>query len=246
VLGLVIDTSSAAVTAGVVEFGSDPGGSAAAGPSVLASRRTIDARGHGELLAPAVRDCLAEAGVRMSDLAAVVAGVGPGPFTGLRVGLVTAAVLADARGIPAYGVCSLDAIAAELAAEYRAAESRVAEHRAVEHRAEASGELLVAGDARRKEVYWARYADGRRLSDPAVDKPADLRVAVTAMAGAGARMYAELLGFSLLDRDFPPVSGLAALAARRVLDRAPSEPLTPLYLRRPDAVAGAASKRVTA
>jgi ribosomal-protein-alanine N-acetyltransferase len=106
VLALVIDTSSAAVTAGVVEVtGPQP-------PAVLAERVTVDARAHGELLTPSLQACLAGAGVSLGQLDAIVAGLGPGPFTGLRVGLVTAAALADATGLPAYGVCSLDAIAA--------------------------------------------------------------------------------------------------------------------------------------
>lgn len=224
-LALVIDTSSAAVTAGVVEL--FPG----AAPRVLAQRVTIDARAHGERLAPSIQACLAEAGVTFADLAAVVAGTGPGPFTGLRVGLVTAAALGDATGLPTYGVCSLDAIAA-VHAELP--------------------DLLVAGDARRKEVYWARYQSGVRKAGPEVSKPAALDPGATAMAGAGARLYAEVLGslslprLSLLEEDYPPVAGLAAVAADRVLNGAPSEPLTPLYLRRPDAVAPGERKQVTA
>jgi tRNA threonylcarbamoyl adenosine modification protein YeaZ len=234
VLALVLDTSSAAVTAGLVDFSASPV------PEVLAERVTVDARAHAELLTPALRDCLASAGARPADLAAVVAGVGPGPFTGLRVGLMTAAALADATGLPSYGVCSLDAIAASAAGTA------------------GSAELLVAGDARRKEVYWARYSHGRRLADPAVAKPAELVTALIAelrgelfgrtpaMAGAGARLYAEVLGLPLLDADFPTVAGLAARAADRVRAGAPGEVLVPLYLRRPDAVEPGARKPVTA
>lgn len=227
-LALVIDTSSAAVTAGVAEVASG------VAPRVLAQRVIIDARTHGERLAPSIRASLAEAGVRFPDLAAVVAGTGPGPFTGLRVGLVTAAAIGDATGLPTYGVCSLDAIAAVHAD---------------------CADLLVAGDARRKEVYWARYRHGVRTAGPEVTKPAELDAAATAMAGAGARMYAAVLGLtlgstlggsSLLEEDYPPVAGLAAVAAERVLNRAPGEPLTPLYLRRPDAVAPGERKQVTA
>jgi tRNA threonylcarbamoyl adenosine modification protein YeaZ len=219
VLVLVLDTSSAAVTAGIVEL-------TEAGPELLAERVIVDARAHGERLAPAVRDCLAEAGTSIGALAAVVAGVGPGPFTGLRVGLMTAAVIADAAGLPSYPVCSLDAIAAG--------------HPDV-------AQLLVAGDARRKEVYWARYADGRRIGEPAVGRPAELAEAlsgVQAMTGAGAEMYAEQLGLPLLDGRFPTVIGLATVAAEPVLAAAPGQPLIPLYLRRPDAVAPAARKPV--
>jgi tRNA A37 threonylcarbamoyladenosine modification protein TsaB len=124
--------------------------------------------------------------------------------------------------------------------------------------------LLVAGDARRKEVYWARYRHGRRVGEPAVAKPADLVAELRggavgdslggavgesvgeagAMVGAGARLYAEILGLPLLQEDYPSVAGLAACAAGRVLDRAPGEVLVPLYLRRPDAVEPAARKPV--
>lgn len=227
-LALVIDTSSAAVTAGVAEVASG------VAPRVLAQRVIIDARAHGERLAPSIQASLAEVGVRFPDLAAVVAGTGPGPFTGLRVGLVTAAAIGDATGLPTYGVCSLDAIAAVHAN---------------------CADLLVAGDARRKEVYWARYRHGVRTAGPEVTKPAELDAAATAMAGAGARMYAAVLGLtlgstlggsSLLEEDYPPVAGLAAVAAERVLSGAPGEPLTPLYLRRPDAGAPGERKQVTA
>jgi tRNA threonylcarbamoyl adenosine modification protein YeaZ len=225
VLALVLDTSSAAVTAGLVEFADG------ADPVVLAERVTVDARAHAEQLTPSLRACLAEAGVGIADLSAVVAGLGPGPFTGLRVGLMTAAALADATGRPGYGVCSLDAIAAA--------------HPERE-------DLLVAGDARRKEVYWARYRHGGRIGEPAVSKPAELVTepggglvgGTPAMAGAGARLYADILGLPLLAGDYPGVAGLAACAAGRVLNRAPGEALTPLYLRRPDAVAPAARKPV--
>ena len=242
-LALVLDTSSAAVTAGLVEFG------AGSDPRVLAKQVTVDAKAHGELLTPSLRRCLRDAGMRISDVSAVVAGVGPGPFTGLRVGLMTAAALADATGLPAYGVCSLDAIAAALPGQ---------------------DDLLVAGDARRKEVYWARYRHGRRVGEPAVTKPAELGGELSggglsggglsggelsggelsggagAMAGAGARLYADVLGWRLLDADYPSVAGLAACAAERVVGRAPGEVLVPLYLRRPDAVEPAARKPVTA
>ena len=232
-LALVLDTSSAAVTAGLVDFSGQAGSSSQPQPAVLAERVTVDARAHAERLAPSIAECLAEAGVRISDVSAVVAGTGPGPFTGLRVGLMTAAALADALGLPGYGVCSLDAIAAA--------------HR--EHQ-----DLLVAGDARRKEVYWARYRHGHRVGEPAVGKPAAVRAELDAaedggplaMAGAGARLYADVLGWQLLDADHPTVAALAGCAAERVVNRAPGEVLTPLYLRRPDAVEPAARKPVTA
>ena len=174
------------------------------------------------MLAPSVERCLTSAGATPADLAAVVAGVGPGPFTGLRVGLMTATAMADALGVPAYGVCSLDAIAWGLARP---------------------GPLLVATDARRRAVDWAEYADGVRTQGPAVDRPADVSVPIgQPMAGAGARLYRTALTGAgspeaeLLDCDHPPLTALVALAAERIRAGAPGEALTPLYLRRPDAV----------
>lgn len=217
-LALVIDTSSAAVTAAVVDV--------SGGAAVRSERVTVDARAHGELLAPQLVQCLGEAEVAIGELTAVVAGVGPGPFTGLRVGLVTAGVLGDVLAIPTYGVCSLDAIAVA---------------------AGQAGPLLAAGDARRREIYWARYEYGDRVDGPHVHRPAELpdRGADPVVVGAGARLYADVLGGRLLDCDYPPPGALAALAAERVLTGAPSERLVPMYLRRPDAVAPAEYKAVT-
>lgn len=214
-LVLAIDTSSAAVTGAVVDLSSD---------TVRAERVTLNPRGHGEYLAPAIAACLADAGVTPGELRAIVAGTGPGPFTGLRVGLVTAAVMGDLLGIPTYGVCSLDAIAgAHVGAQ----------------------PLLVATDARRKEIYWARYVDGVRLEGPAVARPADVPVEARAMAGAGARLYADVLGLRLVGPDYPLALALVRCAADRIRAGAPSEPLTPLYLRRPDAVTPGTPKAVT-
>jgi tRNA threonylcarbamoyl adenosine modification protein YeaZ len=260
-LVLALDTATPAVVAALVALAPDPAGlPTSADPAVgdqgapprasatarsadrgagrgaavvLAARVTADARRHGELLAPSVAAVLAEAGCRPGDLTAVVAGLGPGPFTGLRVGLVTAAAFADALGIPAYGACSLDAVAAQ--ADLPA------------------GRLLVATDARRREVYWAAYdGAGTRIAGPDVDRPADLaaRLAgldLAAMCGAGARLYREALPLPLVGRaDHPDPAALAGLARDRVLAGAPTEPLTPLYLRRPDASAPGRPKPVTA
>lgn len=214
-----MDSATPAITAAAVEISAD------GAVTVLSERVTIDPRAHGELLAPAIHSCLADLGKAPADLAAVVVGVGPGPFTGLRVGLVTAATISDALGIPAYGVCSLDAIGFG-----------------------SDGRVLVATDARRREVYWAVYDDGHRLAGPDVSKPADLDLppGVVVALGDGARLYADVIGLPVLDEPrFPPPAALAALAAARVLAGAQSDPLTPLYLRRPDAVEPAARKPVS-
>jgi tRNA threonylcarbamoyl adenosine modification protein YeaZ len=232
-LVLALDTATPAVVAALVTVPADTAEPAA----VLAMRVTADARRHGELLAPSVSAVLAEAGCRPADLTAVVAGVGPGPFTGLRVGLVTAAALAAALGIPGYGACSLDAIAAPV---LRAAPL-------------GGRRLLVATDARRLEVYWATYEQaGTRIAGPDVHRPAELagRLAdldVAAVCGAGARLYRDLLPLPLAGgADHPDPAALAALARHRVLTGAPAEPLTPLYLRRPDASPPGRRKQVTA
>lgn len=219
---LAIDTSTSAIGAAVHD-----------GTSVLAQVVHDDARRHGELLAPTVTQALGEAGVDRRELTRVVCGVGPGPFTGLRVGVVTAQVLAHALGLPeADGVCSLDALAHELVGTHE-------------------GELLVATDARRKEVYWARYdvtlTGARRLDGPGVARAADLPDDVRALptVGRGTLLYPGELPHTLpsgpLDVSPGALADLA-VAARRG-DHPAVEgvllPPEPLYLRRPDAVATA-------
>ena len=152
-LVLAIDTSTPAVTAGVVADG-----------HVLAERVTVDARAHAERITPNVLAAIADAGRSMADLNAVVVGCGPGPFTGLRVGMATAAAYGHALGIPVYGVCSLDAIGGQT-----------------------TGEVLVVTDARRREVYWARYRDGVRVDGPEVNAPADVDPGRAQVGGRFAR-----------------------------------------------------------
>ncbi len=207
------------MTAGIATLSGD-------GVTVLGARVTLDARAHGELLTPHVLDAAREAGVTMGDLDAIACGVGPGPFTGLRAGMATAAALADALGIPAHPVCSLDAIAAEVP----------------------RGEpFLVVTDARRREVYWASYdAGGARVDGPHVRPPAEVGSAIPRAAGDGARLYAEALGARAIDPRYPTPAGLVAAAAPNLLAEAEPAPLTPLYLRRPDAAEPGAPKKVTA
>ena len=215
-LVLALDTSTPASTAALVEVTAD-------GLRGVAERRTVDPRAHGERLAPEIAATLAEAGVRPADLAAIVAGTGPGPFTGLRVGLVTAASMAQALGIPTYGECSLDALG----------------------RASGPGRVLVATDARRREVYYATYLDGVRATGPEVGKPADVRGEFDRVAGEGGLRYGELFGVPVEEHLlYPPGAALVALAAQRIREAAPSDPLTPLYLRRPDAVEPTGRKSV--
>ena len=195
------------------------------GEDVVVELRSDRPMKHGEQLAPLIEQALHQAGIARQDLSAIGVGVGPGPFTGLRVGLVTARTLAYVLEIPVYGVCSLDVLAVE----------------AVETGAVSAKEFLVATDARRKEVYVARYDErGARLTGPVVDKPAALATD-DPVAGEGAALYPDA---------FPHRTGPAAPSAgwlaRVVTDRR-AELLDPepLYLRRPDAVAPGKPKRVS-
>ncbi|WP_030451449.1 tRNA (adenosine(37)-N6)-threonylcarbamoyltransferase complex dimerization subunit type 1 TsaB [Herbidospora cretacea] len=232
-LVLAFDTATPAVTAAVHD-----------GTRVLAESTTIDARRHGELLAPAIETVLREAGVTVHDVTAVVAGAGPGPYTGLRVGLITARALSTTLGVPAYGICTLDAIA---------------------YAAGVPGPFTVITDARRKELFWATYADGStRLDGPRVDKPADVPVERTVV---GARLYLD----GVTGPEHPSAGALAALAAVELGRLSPEEaaaaaklpegridsveaaqnrailgPPVPIYLRRPDAQIPGAPKKVTA
>lgn len=210
---LAIDTSTAAVQAALVDLDDDE-------LFLTSFRREVDARGHVEKLAPFIEGCLADAGRTVKDVDAVVAGIGPGPFTGLRVGMVTAAAFADGAGIPVYGVCSLDGIGANT-----------------------RGRALAATDARRKEIYWAVYEDGVREGEPQVGKPSELPDTRADYAiGEGASKYADELPMEAeATAIYPDLVKLVELAGPRLLAGAPTEKLTPLYLRRPDAQpAGAA------
>jgi tRNA threonylcarbamoyl adenosine modification protein YeaZ len=171
---LAIDTSTSRTTVAIIN-----------GDTVVFSGFRDGATAHGPSLPALVQEALAS-----SDVDEVVVGMGPGPFTGLRVGIAFAQSFALARDIPVRGVCSLDAIAAQVKEK----------------------EFIITVDARRKEVYWARYTDGVRVGEPAVNFPSDV---------SGAPIYADL---------FPDMQALVML---------PGDITEPIYLRRPDAVATA-------
>ncbi len=207
---LALDTATPAVTVALAD-----------GDRVLAERTTVDARRHGELLAPAIAEVLAEAGLDRTALTAVGVGTGPGPFTGLRVGLVTARTLGAALSIPVLGVCSLDtiALAAGLDEEFR-----------------------VVTDARRKEVHWAAYRPGaagpERVDGPYVATPADATWDGPTV-GAGAELYPDAFRGHR-----GPLHPSAADLARWVARGLPTSEPDPLYLRRPDAAEPGARKSV--
>jgi len=222
VLLLGLDTATPAVTVALHDGGQP-----------LAQFVTVDAHRHAELLAPAIEQVIADADVSRRDLTGIAVGVGPGPFTGLRVGLVTARVLGSALGIPVYGVCSLDVIAADVDAGGK--------------------DFLVATDARRRELYWARYdAHARRTYGPEVARPADIAPAGLdgaglSAAGEGPVLYPDVL----LDGTgpaYPAAATLCRITAAALAAGDPDKLLLapePLYLRRPDAREPGAPKRVT-
>ena len=200
------------------------------GKGVVVGSSVFDARRHTEILTPEIDDMLRSSGVKPADLSRVVVGVGPGPFTGLRVGIMTGMTFAYALDLPVGGVCSLDALA---------------------HRAKAegmSGQLLVATDARRKEVYWATYdLDAERIlpGTPGVSKASELPDDVKALpaVGRGAQLYADVLNDAtggkpqLLEVDAADIAELGferIMAGERLLET------EPLYLRHADAVPAAA------
>ncbi len=240
---LALDTSAAVAVALVDDAGRR-----------LAARTSDERRRHAESLAPLVSEVLDAAGLDRTALTAVVGGTGPAPFTGLRVGLVTARTLALSLGIPVLGVPSLDAIAVQAVADLGLTPGE---------------EVLAASDARRKEVYWARYRvvahEGphgvpvvETLAGPEVGKAADVAAAQLASGGAadaglgggrltvvgeGAALYPEHLP---LAEDAPLVPDATVLARIALARRAAGEelPTEPLYLRRPDVQAPAGTKRV--
>ena len=171
---LAIDTSTSRTSVAIIEDS-----------KVLYNGFRDGATAHGPSLPALVQEALA-----VSDVDEVVVGMGPGPFTGLRVGIAFAQSFAVAREIPVRGVCSLDAIAAQIHEE----------------------DFIITVDARRKEVYWARYTNGVRVGQPAVNFPADV---------TGAPIHADL---------FPNMVSLVDLQGNIT---------EPIYLRRPDAVATA-------
>ena len=214
---LAIDTSTTAITVALHD-----------GSVVVAEATTLDARGHAEHLAPGVTQVLQQTGVEPGDHTDVASGLGPGPFTGLRVGIVTARILALVTGARLHGLCSLDALAAEAGVD---------------------GEVVVATDARRKEVYWARYAVAgeripARLDGPRVSKPADLPAEVAGMpaVGRGPLLYPAAFAQPLDGPVDVSAATLADLVVRRLAAGELVDEHEPFYLRRPDAAPSVSTK----
>lgn len=210
---LAFDTATPAVTVALYDDG-----------RIVAERTTLDAMRHGELLAPSIGAVLDEAGIVRQDLTAVAVGVGPGPFTGLRVGLMTARTLGAVLDIPVYGVCTLDVLAVQAVGT-----------------GTVEGPFHVATDARRKEVYWAGYdADGNRLDGPVVVKPAVVATD-TPVVGRGAVLYPDAFPDGRQPEN-PTAGWLARVVAEQ---RAELHDPEPMYLRRPDTAAPHQPKRVS-
>ena len=189
-LVLALDTATPTLLVGLARWSADA-------TEVLAERAVTSGNRPAALLTPTIRAVLADAGFAMADLDAVVTGLGPGPFTGLRVGIVTAAALGDARGLPVHGVCSLDAVG--------------------------DGARSVVTDARRKEVHWAVYdADGRRVAGPGVDRPEEAPVTEPVV---GDVRFAERLGREVTPADVTTAGLLRAAAPLLGRAPAPLEPL---------------------
>jgi tRNA threonylcarbamoyladenosine biosynthesis protein TsaB len=208
VLLLALDTSTPAVTIALHD-----------GKRVVAESTTVDARRHTELVSPAIVDVLKAAGVDRQQLGAIAVGVGPGPFTGLRIGLVTARMLGHVLEIPVHGVCSLDVVAFGVSV---------------------AGPFVVATDARRREVYWAAYDQpGHRTRGPDVAAPPQVATDLPT-AGAGARLYPNSFP-NAVPPQFPSAADLAGAVASGVAQVLPPRPI---YLRRPDAQPPAGRKPV--
>ena len=201
-LVLALDTATPTLVVGLAEVTSLHRDGALVLPAertveVLAERALPSGNRHAELLTPAVREVLDEAGTTMATLGAIVVGLGPGPYTGLRVGIVTAAAFGDALDTVVYGVCSLDAVG--------------------------SGARSVVTDARRKEVHWATYDDaGQRLTGPGVDRPEEAPVADPVV---GDVRFAERLGREVTAADVTTAGLVRAAAPQFDRPPAPLEPL---------------------
>jgi tRNA threonylcarbamoyladenosine biosynthesis protein TsaB len=178
--------------------------------------QAIDHGMQGELTAELISKVVSDAGLTIKEITDVVVGVGPGPFTGLRVGLVTASVFAHAREIPIHGICSLDAIAFDYA-----------------------NPCVVVTDARRKELYWARY-DGIRIGEPQVSKPEALveQFLDSEFVGPGAQLYPDVVSGKVMELKAGSLAKLFVSGAAQLVD------VSPMYLRKPDAVEPTSRKSV--
>ena len=171
----------------------------------------------GELTSQFISTALSAAQITMNDIRNIVVGVGPGPFTGLRVGITTALTLSYALNVPVHGLCSLDALGSHVV-----------------------GEGIVVTDARRKELYWARYVDGVRCDGPSVDKPEAIvtRYPSTPICGPGSQLYPNVVSGTVMQIQ------AGALAEMFTQGKGQIHEVVPMYLRKPDAVEPGKRKQV--
>lgn len=248
-LVLALDSSATASVALARVHGSEAGASF----EILARYESEDTRSHAEVMGPYAQAALQDAGVRGEDLDAILTGTGPGPFTGLRAGIVTARALGFAWSVPVYGMMSLTALAERAVSGVVAGEENAERAFASAESAELveGAELLVLSDARRREVYSARYrvnAAGYSLVDgPNVCPASEILPggAPSYAYGYGAGLYSEALeehGWTIVESArgvHPHAEYLVAAAARLGVENL-SEDTSAQYLRDSDAKVPAA------
>jgi tRNA threonylcarbamoyladenosine biosynthesis protein TsaB len=208
---------------------------ALAGPAgTLASIHVAGGRRHGELLAPAIAEVCRLAGIPLAAVTGVAVDVGPGLFTGLRVGVATAQALVSALGVPGLGLTSVEILAAAHGHQHRP--------------------VVAVVDARRSEVFWAPFRPGPsgpvQVAPPAVATPGAVAAAVGALGrsvlvvGDGAVRYREawaaLPGVEVAGADdaHPSAAVAARLALPRLTAGGSAGGMEPLYLRSPDVRVG--------
>ena len=207
------------------------------GEAPIARGHSADHRKHAESLAPLITEALASAGLALTHLDAVIVGIGPAPYTGLRSGIITAQMLARGANLPLYGVSPLAGIARQI----------------LDRRPQAT--VLVATDARRREVYGATFralgdddvelVDGPRVGSAAT-VATDIPGGGCVVAGRGALLYAEHLPPTPdVDHDLDVATFHRIAAARLAAGRDDLLGTAPLYLRRPDVSLPQAAKRVS-
>lgn len=177
------------------------------GNQVLAEATRTEHGIQGEQTASIIAELLNESGLSPSDITNCVVGVGPGPYTGLRVGIATAQAFAFARNIPVVGICSLDAVAHDFGKP-----------------------CIVVTDARRKELYWAKY-DLTRTNEPQVNSAAQIleNNPGEKFVGPGAQLYPDAISGEVLQLRAASLGQLFAAGKAQELS------IAPLYLRKPDA-----------
>jgi len=193
------------------------------GSVIRAEVNEFDSMRHAEVIGDLICAAFELANVTHADIEAVVGGVGPGPFTGLRVGLAAASAYSVGANIPLLSVVSHDAIAIELGEDVFADEV----------------EFVVTTDARRREIAWSRYV----VLDPAA-RPADrfVRVAGPALVVADDELLTHL---PRVDADHVSAGRLGLIAQAAMEGDTQLPPFEPLYLRSPDVTMSSGPKRVS-